>query len=198
MLEQVVFAGFGGQGVLFAGQVLAYSGMIEGKQVSWLPSYGPEMRGGTANCNVVISEDEVASPVVTDADCAIVMNRPSLEMFEKTIHPGGWLVLNSDLIAVEPLRKDIKIVKIPANSLAEQAGNVKAANMVVLGAYNSLAAIVQKETIIEALSHIMGESKRHLIHMNEKALELGEAVAGRQISLQGRGKKGAVLWNLKN
>jgi len=180
MLEKIVFAGFGGQGVLLAGQVLAYSGMMEGKQVSWFPSYGPEMRGGTANCNVVISEDEVASPVVDIADCVVVMNRPSLEMFEKNVSPGGWLVMNSDLIKTEPLRKDIKVVKIPANTLAEQAGGVKTANMVILGAYNRCIGTVQNSTIIKAFSKIMGESKKHMIAMNAKALELGAYAASVQ------------------
>lgn len=173
MTEQVLFAGFGGQGVLLAGQVLAYAGMREGKNVSWLPSYGPEMRGGTANCNVVISSEEVASPVVTEADFAVIMNRPSLEMFEQTVRPGGWLILNSDLIEVEPTRTDINIAKIAANTLAEQAGSARAANMVVLGAYQQCSGLVPRETILSALEGIMGEGKKHLIPMNEQALELG-------------------------
>ena len=136
MTEQIILAGFGGQGVLLAGQIIAYAGMNEGKNVSWLPSYGPEMRGGTANCNVVVSDEEVGSPVVVEADCLIVMNRPSLEKYEKDLKPGGLLLLDSDLIEIEPTRTDIKVIKVPANSLAEQAGSIKAANMVMLGAYN--------------------------------------------------------------
>ncbi len=177
MTEQIIFAGFGGQGVLLAGQIMAYAGMEEGKNVSWLPSYGPEMRGGTANCNVVVSDEEVASPVVVEADCAVVMNRPSLEMFEDAIKPGGLLIINSDLIEVEPRRDDIKVVKVPANSLAEEAGSVKAANMVILGAYNALTELVDNKTIIKCLEKIMGEKKKKLIPMNEKALELGAAAA---------------------
>ena len=182
MLEQIVFAGFGGQGILLAGQVLAYSGMIEGKEVSWFPSYGPEMRGGTANCNVVISDSEVASPVVSEADCAVVMNMPSLELFEKLVSPGGRLILNSDLIETEHLRDDIQVVKIPANTLAVQAGSIKAANMVILGAFNHCAGVVENDTIIEALSKILGKRKMHLIKMNKKALELGASAAKKQVN----------------
>jgi len=161
MTEQIILAGFGGQGVLLAGQIIAYAGMNEGKNVSWLPSYGPEMRGGTANCNVVVSDEEVGSPVVVEADCLIVMNRPSLEKYEKDLKPGGLLLLDSDLIEIEPTRSDIKVIKVPANSLAEQAGSIKAANMVMLGAYNACAHVVQNKTIIEC----------------EQALELGAQAA---------------------
>lgn len=179
MTQNIIFAGFGGQGVLLAGQIIAYAGLAEGKNVSWLPSYGPEMRGGTANCNVVVSDEEVASPVVVEADCAVVMNRPSLEQFESAVKPGGVLILNSDLIEVEPTRTDITVYKVPANSLAEEAGSVKAANMVVLGAYNACAHVVDNKTIIQSLEKLMGESKKHLIPMNEKAMEAGaKAVTG--------------------
>jgi len=182
MLEKVIFAGFGGQGVLLAGQIIAHSGMLEGKEVSWLPSYGPEMRGGTANCNVVISDSEVASPVIVEADSAVVMNRPSMEMFEKYINPGGLLIINSDLIEIEPTRKDIRVLKIPANTLAEQAGSVKTANTVVVGAYNRCAGIVDNKTIMDVVSKMMEGSKDHLIRMNEKALELGAMAADAQLN----------------
>ena len=181
MNEQIIFAGFGGQGVLLAGQVLAYAGMEEGKNVSWLPSYGPEMRGGTANCNVVISDEEVASPVVVEADCAVVMNRPSMEQFETAVKPGGFLIMNSDLIEIAPDRADIKVIKIPANTLAEKAGTLKAANMVILGAYNACCNAVENATILKALEKIMGERKKHLIPLNEKALELGRNAAKEQL-----------------
>ncbi|MGI6153162.1 MAG: 2-oxoacid:acceptor oxidoreductase family protein [Christensenellaceae bacterium] len=177
MTEQVIFAGFGGQGVLLAGQIVAYSGLAEGKNVSWLPSYGPEMRGGTANCNVVVSDEEVASPIVVEADCAVVMNRPSMEQFEKSVRPGGTLIMNSDLIQIEPTRSDIRVIKIPANALAEKAGSIKAANMVILGAYNACANVVDNKTIIQSLEKIMGEKKKHLIPMNETALEYGAQAA---------------------
>lgn len=177
MTQQIILAGFGGQGVLLAGQIIAYAGMNEGKNVSWLPSYGPEMRGGTANCNVVVSDKEVGSPVVVEADCVIVMNRPSLEKYEKDLKAGGLLLLDSDMIDVEPVRKDITVVKVPASSLAEKAGSTKAANMVMLGAYNERKKIVDNKTIIECLAKIMGEKKAHLIPMNEEALALGAQAA---------------------
>jgi len=176
MTQNIIFAGFGGQGVLLAGQIIAYAGLSEGKNVSWLPSYGPEMRGGTANCNVVVSDEEVASPVVVEADCAVVMNRPSLEQFESAVKPGGVLIINSDLIEVEPTRTDITVYKVPANSLAEEAGSIKAANMVVLGAYNACAHAVADESIIKSLEKLMGERKKHLIPMNEKAMAAGAKV----------------------
>ncbi|HBU11566.1 MAG TPA: 2-oxoacid:ferredoxin oxidoreductase subunit gamma [Clostridiales bacterium] len=181
MTEQIICAGFGGQGVLLAGQILAYAGLAEGKNVSWLPAYGPEMRGGTANCNVVVSDEEVASPVVVEADCAIVMNRPSMEMFERAVRPNGLLIMNSDLIEVQPARGDIKVLRIPANSLAEQAGSVKAANMVMLGAYNACVCIVENKTIIQCLEKVMGEKKKHLIPLNEKAIDMGMEAAKKQL-----------------
>ncbi|MBD5559501.1 MAG: 2-oxoacid:ferredoxin oxidoreductase subunit gamma [Clostridia bacterium] len=181
MTEEIIFAGFGGQGVLLAGQIVTHAGMGEGRYVSWLPSYGPEMRGGTANCAVVISDEEVASPVVVEADSVVAMNRPSMEMFEQAVKPGGLLVINTDLIEVEPTRDDIQVIRVPANSLAEEAGTVRAANMVVLGAFNACRELLRDETIISSLEHIMGERKKHLIPLNEKALELGKACAHKQL-----------------
>ena len=181
MTEEMIFAGFGGQGVLLAGQIVTYAGMEEGKHVSWLPSYGPEMRGGTANCAVVVSDEEVASPVVVQADSVVVMNRPSLEMFEQAVKPGGLLILNTDLIEVEPTRDDIQVIRVPANSLAEEAGTLRAANMVVLGAFNACRHLLEDETIISCLEKIMGERKKHLIPANEKAMALGAACARQQL-----------------
>lgn len=181
MTEEIIFAGFGGQGVLLAGQVVTYAGMESGKHVSWLPSYGPEMRGGTSNCNVVVSDEEVASPVVLDADSVVAMNRPSMEKFENAVKPGGVLIMNSDLIEIEPTRTDIKVIRIPANTLAEEAGNIRAANMVALGALNACRHLLTDEAIIAALTKIMGERKKKLIPLNEKALELGEEAARKQL-----------------
>lgn len=180
MTTEIIFAGFGGQGVLLAGQVVTYAGMEEGKNVSWLPSYGPEMRGGTASCCVVVSDDEVACPSVAAPDVLVVMNRPSLEKFESALKPGGTLILNTDLIEVEPTRTDIRVVRIPANTLAEEAGTIRAANMVALGAFNHCTGIVEDETIISCLAKIMGERKKHLIPTNEKALQLGKNKAAEQ------------------
>lgn len=181
MTKEIIFAGFGGQGVLLAGQIVTYAGMEENRHVSWLPSYGPEMRGGTAYCSVVVSDEEVASPVVVNPDVVVAMNRPSLERFESKVRPGGTLILNTDLIEVEPKREDITILRIPANSLAESAGTLRAANMVALGAFNESEHLVEDATILACLAKIMGEKKKHLIPTNEKALALGKQSAAGQL-----------------
>lgn len=174
--EKVICAGFGGQGVMSMGQLLTYAGMIEGKQVSWLPSYGPEMRGGTANCNVMISDGAIGSPVITnDATAAIVMNLPSLDKFEGNVAPGGMVLVNSSLIPKKVERQDVKAYYIPANEIASELGNLRAANMVILGAYLALANPVGIGSIIEAFKKVFGESKAHLIPMNEEALRRGAA-----------------------
>lgn len=174
--EKIICAGFGGQGVMLIGQLLAYSGMMEEKQVSWLPSYGPEMRGGTANCNVIVSDEPVASPVITnDATCAIVMNLPSLEKFEASVEEGGKILINSSLIEKKAGRNDIKAYYVPANDIAIDVGNDRVANMVMLGAYLKLTEIVKPETIIEALKKIFGDKKAHLIDVNKTALSQGMA-----------------------
>ena len=175
--EQIILAGFGGQGVLLAGQLLAYAGLMEEKNVSWLPSYGPEMRGGTANCCVIVTDNEVGSPVVTEADTVIVMNRPSLDKYESFVKKGGLLIINSTLIDKKATRDDIDVLYVPANELAEQAGSVKAANMVALGAYLERTHIVQNKNVIAALEKIMGAKKTKLIPLNERALELGAECA---------------------
>ncbi|SDZ09977.1 2-oxoglutarate ferredoxin oxidoreductase, gamma subunit [Proteiniborus ethanoligenes] len=177
MEERLIIAGFGGQGVMSMGQLLTYSGMIENKNVSWLPSYGPEMRGGTANCSVIVSEDLIGSPVVTEASTAIVMNKPSLDKFEKDVIEGGNLLINSSLIDNKAKRHDLKAYYIPANDIANELGDNRIANMVMLGAYLELTKAVEIESIIEAFKKVFGESKTHLIPMNQQALEKGaEAV----------------------
>ncbi|RKD30007.1 2-oxoacid:acceptor oxidoreductase family protein [Thermohalobacter berrensis] len=173
MEERVVMAGFGGQGVMSMGQLLTYAGMIENKNVSWLPSYGPEMRGGTANCNVIVSDTPVGSPIVTEATGAIVMNRPSLDKFESEIVQGGNLLINSSLIDRKAEREDINVYYIPANDIAVELGNGKVANMVMLGAYLELTKAVKVESVVEALKKVFGERKAHLIPLNEKALQRG-------------------------
>ena len=177
MQERVIMAGFGGQGVMSMGQLLTYAGMIEDKNVSWLPSYGPEMRGGTANCNVIVSSDPIGSPIITEATAAIVMNRPSLDKFEDDIAANGNLVINSSLINRKAEREDVNVYYIPANEIAVELGNSKVANMVMLGAYLELTKVVKIETIVEALKKVFGERKAHLLPLNEKALAKGaEAV----------------------
>ncbi|WP_077368663.1 2-oxoacid:acceptor oxidoreductase family protein [Anaerosalibacter sp. Marseille-P3206] len=177
MESRIVFAGFGGQGVMAMGQLITYAGMIEDKNVSWLPSYGPEMRGGTANCAVVVSDEPVGSPVVVEATSAVVMNRPSLDKFENEILPEGKLFINSSLIEQKATRKDIDVYYIPVNDIAKDLGNDKVANMVMLGAYLEATKIVKVESVLEAFTKVFGESKAKLLPINKKALEKGaEAV----------------------
>ena len=163
--------------MLLAGQILAYAGLMEEKNVSWLPSYGPEMRGGTANCSVIVSDDEVGSPIVVEADTVIVMNRPSLDKYESFVKKGGLLIINSSLIDKKAEREDIEVLYVPANELAGQAGSEKAANMVVLGAYLAKSHAVKKESIIKVLEHLMEGKKARHIPMNEKALDMGAECA---------------------
>ena len=173
MQEKVIMAGFGGQGVMSMGQLLTYAGMIEGKEVSWLPSYGPEMRGGTANCNVVVSDKPVGSPIITKGTCAIIMNRPSLDKFESDVEAGGKVLINSSLIDEKSKRDDVEVYYIPANKLALELGNARVANMIMLGAYLELSKAVKQESILEAFKKVFGEKKAHLIPLNQKALERG-------------------------
>lgn len=172
--ERVIMAGFGGQGIMSMGQLLTYAGMLEGKQVSWLPSYGPEMRGGTANCNVIVSDTLIGSPVITNnATCSIVMNLPSLWKFEENVEKGGAILINSSLIDSKATRDDIKAYYIPANEVALELGNAKAANMVMLGAYIALTGAVKQESVLEALKKVFGPGKAHLLPLNEQALTRG-------------------------
>lgn len=176
--ERVLCAGFGGQGVMSLGQLLAYAGMIENKHVTWMPSYGPEMRGGTAYCSVMISDDPVGSPIATgNATCAIIMNLPSLLKFEKSVVPSGRILVNSSLIDRGVMRNDIEAYYIPANELASQCGNARAANMVMLGAYLALAEPVQIVSVIEAFKKVFGDKANQLLDLNVNALRKGaEAV----------------------
>lgn len=174
MENKVICAGFGGQGVMSMGQLLAYAGMIEDKHVSWLPSYGPEMRGGTANCGVTVSDEEIGSPVITnDADIAIVMNLPSLIKFEKDVKPGGKIFINSSLIEKKVERTDIEAYYIDANKIAADIGNIKAANLVMLGAVLKSTPIVDIESILEAFKKVFGPSKEKFIPQNREALIKG-------------------------
>ncbi len=175
MLEQNLFAGFGGQGVLLMGQLLAYAGMLEEKFVSWLPSYGPEMRGGTANCSVNISDEPVGSPVVSKATAVVAMNRPSLDKFESAVQPGGMLFINSSIIDRKAERTDINVYYVPCNELAEEIGNSRVANMVMLGAYIAKTKCVDIEHVLDALLHKLGEKKANLIPVNREALLKGAA-----------------------
>ena len=170
---EMISAGFGGQGVLLLGQLLTYAGMIEERHVSWMPSYGPEMRGGTANCNVIVSSDPVGSPVVTEADAVIVMNKPSLVKFESAVKPGGTLFINKSLIDQKSTRDDIDVYYIPASDIALELGSAKVANMVMLGAYIGVSDVVKKQSIMHAVQKMLGGRKAHMIPVNEKAFDTG-------------------------
>ena len=171
---RVICAGFGGQGVMSMGQLLTYAGMIEGKEVSWLPSYGPEMRGGTANCSVTVSDKPVGSPVISgDATCAIVMNLPSLDKFESEVKTGGKILVNSSLIERKVERKDIDVYYIPANDIALELGNPKVANMIMLGAYLQTEPTVEVDSILEAFKKVFGPTKEKFVPLNQMALEKG-------------------------
>ena len=172
--EKTIMAGFGGQGVMLMGQLLTYTGMVEDKHVSWLPSYGPEMRGGTANCSVIVSDNLVGSPIITnDATSAIVMNLPSLDKFEKDIVKGGNLLINSSLIEKKAKRDDLDVYYIPANDIANELENPKVANMVMLGAYIEITKIVSIDSVVESLKNVLGPAKEHLVPLNKEALERG-------------------------
>lgn len=183
MEERIVAAGFGGQGVMALGQLLTYAGMVEDKNVSWLPSYGPEMRGGTANCSVVISTDPVGSPVVVEATTAIVLNKPSLDKFEEEVVQGGKLFINSSLIGVKSTREDIDVYYVPANEIANEIGNDRVANMVMLGAYIEATKTVEFESIYEAFPKVFGEHRAHLLPINKEALEKGAEAVRNQMAL---------------
>jgi 2-oxoglutarate ferredoxin oxidoreductase subunit gamma len=159
------------------GQIIAYAGMIEDKNVTWLPSYGPEMRGGTANCNVIVSDQDIASPLVNSASTVIVMNKPSLEKFESQVAPGGHLYINSSLIDIKTTRDDINVHYIPASDLAIKIGNVRVANMIILGAFLANTHLLSNESVHEALTKVLGINKEHLIIINENALMTGEKLA---------------------
>ncbi|QGU96436.1 2-oxoacid:ferredoxin oxidoreductase subunit gamma [Clostridium bovifaecis] len=169
-LQEVIFAGFGGQGILSMGKFLAYAGMDCNMNVSWLPSYGPEMRGGTCNCSVIVSDDLVGSPVITKPSAVVVMNRPSLDKFEPILKVGGLLVIDSDLVNRIPKRKDIEVISIPAQIEGEKIGDKKIANMILLGALIKRTGIVSIDVVLEALKK---HGKESFFEINKQAIEKG-------------------------
>ena len=176
---RIKIAGFGGQGVLFLGRVLAEAGMRQGYHVSWLPSYGPEMRGGTAHCHVTISREPIASPLVSRPSVLIAMNRPSLERFEPEVIPGGMILYDSSLISMPPRRTDVEVLPVPATRMADRLGSAKAANMVALGAYLQLTRVLPAEAVIAALERVVED--RSLLELNMKSLRAGmESVSARR------------------
>ncbi|MBI5371940.1 MAG: 2-oxoacid:acceptor oxidoreductase family protein [Sphingobacteriales bacterium] len=176
-LEELIVAGFGGQGVLSLGMTLAYAGMVENKEISWMPSYGPEMRGGTANCIVILSDNKISSPILSLFDSAIVLNQPSMDKFAPRVKPGGLLLYESGNIFKPSTRTDIDIIGIPATTEALKMKNAKTMNMIMLGAYLQLKPVVQNDSILEALAKVLPEKYHHLLPINRQALELGEALA---------------------
>ncbi|NMA54595.1 MAG: 2-oxoacid:ferredoxin oxidoreductase subunit gamma [Firmicutes bacterium] len=175
MQYEFIFAGFGGQGVLLMGQMLAHAAMDEGKKVSWIPSYGPEMRGGTANCTVIVSERDIGSPVVGSPSCVVAMNLPSLDKFEDVVKPGGVLVINSSLVTREPKREDVTVVKVPATDMANELGNVRVANMVALGAVIEATKVVAPDSLVAALKKNLPPHRQNLLPLNREAIDKGRS-----------------------
>ena len=173
MTKKTAFAGFGGQGVLMMGYVLAVSAMREGKNVTYLPSYGAEVRGGTANCTVIVSDEDIFSPVASSPDYAIIMNNPSLLRFEGTIKEGGVIILNSSLIDMEPARDDLEVIKVPANDIAKKLGSDRTINMIMLGAFVTKTKITTRESIMKGLSEIVKGKKASVMELNQKGLDIG-------------------------
>lgn len=172
--QRVLMAGFGGQGIMLMGQILAAAALKEGKEVSWLPSYGPEMRGGTANCSVILADGEIRSPLIDkDATSAIIMNAPSFDTFEHIVRPGGLLLLNSSLVKRDSTRSDVTIVKVPVTDLAIEKGNVRTANIIMLGAWLKLTNYVRIETALDVVAETFATKKAALIELNQRALSLG-------------------------
>ena len=183
MQTEVFLAGFGGQGVMFAGQVLSYAAMDAGKEVTWIPSYGPEMRGGTANCTIVIADEEIGSPLVQNPPGVIVMNLPSLDKYEPTVRPGGVLVVNSSMVDREVVRSDITRISIPCNEIAEESGDRRMANIVATGALLALMPVLSLEEIEITLKNHMPGRHKHLLAKNIDALRRGAEYAKKNVLL---------------
>lgn len=173
MQTEIIIAGFGGQGVLFAGQLLAYAALAEGKETTWIPSYGPEMRGGTANCTVVIADEEIGSPMVSHPQAAIALNLPSLDKYEKLVAPGGVLVVNTSMVDRKVTRKDIKVVEVPGNEIAEKLGDKRMTNMVCLGGLLANLTVLPVAAIEKALKEHLPERHQKLLPLNSQALQEG-------------------------
>lgn len=173
MSKKTVFAGFGGQGVLMMGYVTAVAAMKDGKNVTYLPSYGAEVRGGTANCTVVVSDEEIFSPVASSPDYAVIMNRPSLVKYEASVKSGGVFILNSSLIDVDPSRDDVETIKIPANEIAKELGSARTINMIMVGAFVTKTGITSLESVMMGLEEKVKGKKASVMELNRKALDRG-------------------------
>jgi 2-oxoglutarate ferredoxin oxidoreductase subunit gamma len=176
MQQEIIVSGFGGQGTLFAGQLLAYAAMDNGYHVTWIPSYGPEMRGGKARCTVVISDEEIGSPLVRRPSAAIVLNIPSMEAFEPAVKPGGVLVVNSSLVPQKSKRDDIRIIYAPASDMATELGNVRMANVICLAALVEVTGVVSLQAVKQALDDHLPERHRRLLRLNNEAMDRGAAL----------------------
>ena len=174
MTYEILLAGFGGQGILFAGKLLAYCALFEGKEISWLPSYGPEMRGGTANCNVILSDTPVGSPIVDHPNVLMVMNAPSLDKYENAVTAGGSIFLDSTLITREVERKDVEVYRVPATQMANEMGMPGLANMILLGAVIAKTGCIEEAGIEDALKKVIPARKMNLLEANMNALEAGK------------------------
>ncbi|MBI3360635.1 MAG: 2-oxoacid:acceptor oxidoreductase family protein [Chloroflexi bacterium] len=177
MQTEIVISGFGGQGALFAGQLLAYAAMDAGRHVTWIPSYGPEMRGGTAHCTVIIADEEIGSPLVRHPAAAIALNMPSLDKYEPLVAPGGVLVVNSSLTTRSPARADIRVVQVPANAIAEELGDPRLINIVLTGALLAATHALPLEAVERALAEHLPERHRELLEGNRQALRRGAEFA---------------------
>lgn len=178
MKEEIIIAGFGGQGVLSMGKILAYSGLMEGKEVTWMPAYGPEQRGGTANVTVIISDEKISSPILSRYDTAIILNQPSLEKFESRVKPDGVIIYDGYGIIHPPTRQDVKIYRIDAMDAAGEMNNPKAFNMIVLGGLLKIKPLVSLESVIRGLKKTLPERHHHLIPMNQEAIQRGMELIG--------------------
>ena len=173
MIDRVVFAGFGGQGVMFTGKILAVSAMINQLEVCWIPSYGPEMRGGTANCSVILADEEIHSPVIQLADGVVALNKPSYDKFLNRVKPGGVMVVNSSIVEIDKIRDDIELLEIPATNIANSLGNGNIANMVCLGAILPKLKLTTMEMVEKALEQVVGQNKTDLYRLNLQAVKKG-------------------------
>jgi len=182
--EEIIIAGFGGQGVLSLGMTLAYAGMIEGKEVSWMPSYGPEMRGGTANCMVILSDQKISSPILAQFDTAIILNQPSMDKFAQRVKPGGLLLYECGNVLHPTQRTDLELIPIDAAAEALRIKNPRVMNMIALGAYLAIKPLLKKTSVMEALAKVLPAKYQHLLAENEFALEKGEALVKATADLQ--------------
>ncbi|MBN2437390.1 MAG: 2-oxoacid:acceptor oxidoreductase family protein [Deltaproteobacteria bacterium] len=173
MMVKTIFAGFGGQGVLMMGYSLAHGAMSAGYHVTYLPSYGAEVRGGTANCTVAVSDDEIASPIASEPDNIVVLNTPSLFTFQNRVASGGALFLNSSIITVEPSRRDVRIFKMPSSEMAEKLGTPRTANTVMMGAFLKMTGLVPPDVYLRSMETVMGSKKKSVIEVNRKAFAAG-------------------------